>query len=108
MPETEKENDLRTGEDEPITLSELYARYGLDDRGQRHFGRYVTVWRNAAEDTRRSKRKLWRGRRVSSDLGWLIFMCDKNNESVPPLSVAESEWLQSDLAEAIAFCKKNG
>ncbi len=106
MAETEKENDLLAEEEDRTTLSELYAKYGLDERGQRSFGPYVTVWRNAAVlDTRTSKRNSWRDRQVSSDEGWLIFMCGMDYEAVPPVSVPESEQLQSELTEAIAFCE---
>ena len=95
-------------EDESLTLSELYAKYGLDHRGQKHFGRYVTVWRNVSVgNTRTAKRKSWRERRVENDLGWTIFICDENDDPVPPLSVQNSEELQADLAEAISFCKDN-
>ncbi len=108
MSETKKENDLIADEDEPITLSELYAKYELDERGQRYFGQYVTVWRNASVlSMRRSKRTLWSNRRVSNDQGWLILMCGQDYEAVPPLTVPDGEQLQSDLAEAIAFCEAN-
>ena len=108
MAETEKESDPLKGEEDLTTLSELYSRYGLDERGQRCFGQHVTVWRNAGVlETRISRKTLWRDRRISSDEGWLIFMCGADYQTVPPLSIPESKQLQSDLAEAIAFCEQH-
>ena len=108
MADSEKENDLLAGEEGLPSLSEWYSKYGLDERGQRCFGRHVTVWRNAAVlETKISKRTLWRDRQVSNDQGWLIFMCGAEYEAVPPLSIPESKQLQSDLAEAIAFCEQH-
>ena len=90
---------------EALALSDLYARYGLDERGYRYFGRYVAVCRHAT--VVETKRVLWRHRRVVEDLGWLIFTCDRNDNPPPALNLEDAAQLQADLAQAVAFCRQN-
>ena len=90
---------------ETLRLCDLYQQYGLDELGQRQFGPHVTVWRNASVEE--GKRVPWFKRQVMNDLGWVVFICNKEYGEIPALTVNEAAALGASITEALAFCKNN-